>query len=169
MNSANRNTVVGNIRQKYINADMPYYEIGDTAIITLDEFSIHPSYSTFSDYYKFAENGILADDTISQIIKAHEKITRENSPIKKVVLDLSYNGGGAANAAVFVLCWFLGDAQVSFTDPVTGAESTVSFRADVNLDHQYDYRDNLSDLELYINLPGKRNAACGPRFEYAFT
>ena len=80
---------------------------------------------------------------ISQIIKAHAKITRENSPIRKVVLDLSYNGGGAINAAVFLLCWFLGDAQVSITDPVTGAESTVAFRADVNLDHQYDSRDTI--------------------------
>lgn len=65
------------------------------------------------------------------------------------MLDLSFNGGGVANAAVFTVCWFLGNTQVSFTDPVTGAESTVSYRADVNLDHKYDNNDNLSGLELY--------------------
>ena len=167
MNSADRNDTIGSIRQKYTDADIPYYEFGDTAIITLDEFSIHPYYSKYSDYYRFAENGELADDTISRIIKAHRLITRENSPVRKVVLDLSYNGGGATNGAVFALCWFLGNAQVSFTDPVTGAESTVSFRADVNLDHQYDDRDNLSDLDLYC-LISPESFSCGNLVPWAF-
>lgn len=82
-------------------------------------------------------------------------------------MDLSYNGGGAINAAVFLLCWFLGDAQVSITDPVTGAESTVAFRADVNLDHQYDSRDNLSDLELYC-LISPESFSCGNLVPWAF-
>ena len=148
-NSTDRNSAISLIRQKYKNVDEPYCEIGDTAIITLNEFTVHPQYTAYSDYYKFIEEDELANDTISQIIKAHQKIKRKNSPVKKVVLDLSFNGGGAANAAVFTVCWFLGNTQVSFTDPVTGAESTVSYRADVNLDHKYDNNDNLSGLELY--------------------
>ena len=39
-------------------------------------------------------------DTISIIINAHRQITRGNSPIKNVVVDLSCNGGGQAAAAV---------------------------------------------------------------------
>ena len=45
----------------------------------------------------------MPGDTIASVIKAHRQITRENSPIRNVVLDLSLNGGGDAPAAVFLL------------------------------------------------------------------
>ena len=165
--SANRGAEAELIRRKYKNADTAYVEIGDTAIVTLDEFSVHPNFSTISDYYMLAEADKLGDDMISEIIKAHKKITREGSPVKKVVLDLSCNGGGAAVAAVFAVSWFLGEALISCTDPVTGAESTVAFRADVNLDHEFDYRDNLSDLELYC-LISPSSFSCGNLVPWAF-
>ena len=53
------------------------------------------------DYYALNESGEeMPVDTISIIINAHRQITRENSPIKNVVVDLSCNGGGQAAAAV---------------------------------------------------------------------
>lgn len=52
---------------------------------------------------------------------AHAQITRENSPIENVVLDLSLNTGGALDAAVFTIAWFLGECNLQFTDAITGA------------------------------------------------
>ena len=155
------------IRKKYENATEPYYEIGNTAYITFDEFKSDPDISEFSEYYKLDAEDELPDDTFAQVIEAHRKITRENSPITNVVLDLSCNGGGAAKAGVFLLCWFLGETQISAIDPLTGAESTVSYKADINLDHKYDEKDNLSHLNLYC-LVSPLSFSCANLAAWAF-
>ena len=142
------------IRSLYPDATRAYYEEGDTAYVTFDEFYLSYDSETgeLHDYYALSEADALPDDTIGLIIYAHKQITREDSPVKNVVLDLSCNGGGAATAAVFVLCWFLGDAHTSIHNTFTGAQSTTVFQADVNLDRKFDENDTLSwrDLNLYL-------------------
>ena len=149
-------------------AQQPYYEVGDTAYVTMDLFSMNLAL----DYYEAAEKGELPDpsgDTISLLYYAHQQITREDSPIQNVVLDLSLNGGGQAPMAIWTLGWFLGDAQLSASHTATGAESTVSYRADVNLDHQFDENDTLSgrNLNLYC-LISPRSFSCGNLVPWAF-
>ena len=134
-----------------------YEEVGNTAYITFDVFK--------SDYYGSAfyeakETGEILEDTIGLIIYAHSRITRENSPIENVVLDLSNNSGGAVDAAVFVLGWFLGDASFSVKNMSTGAMSTSVYRADVNLDRQFDERDTVADKNLYC-LISPVSFSCG--------
>ncbi|MCR5096583.1 MAG: hypothetical protein K6A70_07570, partial [Erysipelotrichaceae bacterium] len=74
----------------YLSTESPwnYEEYGDTAIITFDSFAVNKQ-----DYYKEAD---LANpsDTIELVSYAQSQITREDSPIKKVVVDLSCNTGG---------------------------------------------------------------------------
>jgi len=166
-NSLSTGEMIVEIRKKYEEAAKPYYEIGNTAYVTFDSFEQHPSINSLSDYYLLNLLNALPEDTIALLIKAHREITRENSPIENVVLDLSCNGGGAASAAVFTICWFLGEAQVSCTDPITGAESTVSFRADINLDYKYDEKDCLSNLNLYC-LISSQSFSCGNLVPWAF-
>ena len=154
------------LRQKYPEATAPYYEVGDTAFVRMDEFEISPTI----DYYAAAASGQLPDptkDTISLLVQAHQKITRENSPIKNVVLDLSTNGGGAAPAAIYTIAWFLGNAQVSTYNTFSGAETTTVYRADVNLDHQYDEKDSLSHLRLFC-LTSPVSFSCGNLVPWAF-
>ena len=136
---------LGWLRDEYPEAKLPYYEVGNTAYVFFDSFDVDMT----RDYYALAEAGELPDDTIGLIFNAHKQITRENSPIENVVLDLSTNGGGAAIAAAYVICWFLGDAQLSVRNTFTGAESTTVYRADVNLDRKFDDADTISDLNLY--------------------
>ena len=88
-------------------------------------------------------------DTIGLIMYAHEQITRENSPIENVVLDLSCNGGGDANAAEFIIAWFLGVGSVGMEDAMTGAMCVSSYRADVNRDHVFNEKDTLGDRRLF--------------------
>ena len=134
-----------------------YEEVGNTAYITFDEFS---SYYYGRQFYEAKEDGQMLDDTIGQIIAAHQQITREDSPIENVVLDLSNNTGGAVDAAVFVLGWFLGDASVSVKDMATGAMANAVYRADVNLDHVYDEKDTVADRKLYC-LISPVSFSCG--------
>ena len=65
------------------------------------------------------------------------------------MLDLSTNIGGDVDAAIFTMSWFLGEAPFSSVNPLTGAQRTALFRADVNLDHEFDERDTVEEKELY--------------------
>ena len=93
------------IRDEYPNASLPYYEVGDTAYVTFDAFEVAPSDlpTRLPDYYGLYGTEDMPNDTIGIIINAHRQITRENSPIKNVVLDMSCNSGGLATTAIYTL------------------------------------------------------------------
>ena len=159
-----------NARAKYPEAIQPYYEVGDTAYVTFDSFTrTEGDVGEYADYYALSESGELPADTVGIIAEAHRQITRENSPIKNVVLDLSCNTGGDAATALYTLGWFLGAAQISLTNTFTGAQTTSYFVADVNLDHQFNEEDTLANrgLNLYC-LISPVSFSCGNLVPWAF-
>lgn len=125
-----------------------YFEVGDTAYISFDNFTMLPGENGVEGYY--THDGKLPEDTFGIIVDAHRQITRENSPIKNVVLDLSCNSGGATPAAVYTLCWFLGESRVSVNNTFTGAQSTMFYKADINMDHVQDEQDTLAGRGLNL-------------------
>jgi hypothetical protein len=133
-----------------------YQEIGNTAYITFDSFTLDAALRS-TGYSEQSKNGT---DTIGLIIYAHSMITRENSPIENVVLDLSCNGGGAADAAVYVVAWMLGYCDLHFTNPVTNSYSTASYKVDVNLDGVFDEKDSIADKNLFC-LISPVSFSCG--------
>ena len=154
------------VRDEYPEAKLPYYEVGNTAYVSFDNFVMNPSI----DYYAAAEKGELPDpaaDNFSLVYYAHQQITRENSPIENVVLDLSMNGGGMFPSAIWVLSWFLGEAHMSYSHTATGAETTFVYKADVNFDHQFDEKDTISDLNLFC-LTSPKSFSCGNLVPWAF-
>ncbi|MBQ6364974.1 MAG: S41 family peptidase [Oscillospiraceae bacterium] len=136
---------------------LQYEEVGNTAYITFDSFS---SRYYAPAYYAAKEENNQLDDTVAQIIDAHARITREGSPVENVVLDLSNNTGGAVDAAVVVLSWFLGDATFSVKNMATGALSSAVYRADINLDGVFDEKDTVADKNLYC-LVSPVSFSCG--------
>ena len=132
---------------KYYPDGVPgYEEIGNTAFITFNGFSME--YEDCDKYYELKEID-PARDTIQLITYANQQIRREGSPVENVVLDLSMNGGGAAAAAVFVISWFLGEANIAVRDVKTGSETIMSYMADVNLDGTIDGNDGLLNSMKY--------------------
>ena len=134
-----------------------YEEVGDTAILTFDVFSADKR-----DYYTEADLE-QPGDTIELIAYAHSQITREDSPIRNVVVDLSCNGGGAADAAVYLMAWLKNDATavVALKDTLTGAQSICSYAADINLDGEFDFDDWLpSEISRYC-LISSLSFSCG--------
>lgn len=154
-----RDTHMGARAEKYPDGVPQYEEIGDTAYITFDSFVMEaPEYE---DYYGYENvQDIPYDDTIAMVIKAHEQITRENSPIKNVVIDLSCNTGGTVDTAAFLLAWCLGSTNISLKDTFTGASSNTEYRADVNLDRVFDEKDSIADKNLYC-LISPVSFSCG--------
>ena len=92
------------------------------------------------DYYETAPTAD-AEDTVGLMIYAYSQIMREDSPIENVVLDLSNNGGGEADAAIFVLSAFLGDGYASIKNTLSGALATGVYNVDLNLDGKFDEND----------------------------
>ena len=129
----------------YPNGVPGYEEVGNTAYISFDMFTAQFNSSA---YYE-TENTMDIGDTIGLIMYAHDRITRKDSPIENVVLDMSCNEGGDANAAEFTISWFLGEGSVGMEDAMTGAMCVSSYRADVNRDHVFDEKDTLGDRRLF--------------------
>ena len=136
-----------------------HQEVGNTAYISFDAFALNDSY----DYYDALENGGLEnmlDDTIALIMYAHQQITRTDSPIENVVIDLSTNTGGAADAAAYVIAWFLGECDFHLVDAMTGAQSTTVYHIDVNGDRAFDESDSVASLNRYC-LISPVSFSCG--------
>ena len=142
-----------------------YMEVGDTAYVTFDHFDYDPDF----DYYALdLDNPECVVDTVSLIMYAHHRITREGSPIKRVVLDLSNNEGGQADAAVYTIGWFLGEATITNMNTFTGAQRTSRYAVDVNRDRVFDEKDFLAaDYSLYC-LISPVSFSCGNLVPWVF-
>ena len=133
-----------------------YEEVGNTAYITFDSFT--RSEMRFEDYSEESFND--QSDTLGLIIYAHSMITRENSPIENVVIDLSCNTGGNCDAGVYVVAWMLGYCDAHIANPITKSYSTCSYAVDVNLDGVFDDKDSIADKNLYC-LISPASFSCG--------
>ena len=123
-----------------------YEEVGNTAFITIDGFSNDDSIDYYSDSVK-AEDHL--DDTFGLMIYAFSQITRDQSPIKNVVLDLTLDEGGSEDAGAYVIGAFIGNGSISVMNSLTDALMTENFKADLNLDRKFDDSDNLLDYNLF--------------------
>ena len=145
-----------------------YEEIGDTAFITFDIFEMDSElWSKPSGYYTTPLSEFPEKDIFGLIMKAHDQITRENSPIKNVVIDLSVNIGGAADLAVYIISWFLGEYDMSIKNTMSGAVSTTFYRCDANRDHKFDEKDTLGDRKLFC-ITSPVSFSCGNLVPSAF-
>ena len=116
-------------RAAYPNGVPGYEEIGDTAFVTFDKFTV----SRKPEEYYEVEISDDPQDTIELMIYANRMVHREGSPVKNIVLDLSLNSGGESDAAIAVASWFTGEARLSLLDTMTGAETIACYRTDLNL------------------------------------
>jgi hypothetical protein len=145
--------------EQYPDGAPRYEEIGNTAYITFDHFDIFTG--SYNDYYGYENvQDIPIEDTVSMVIKAHEQITREDSPIENVVIDLSCNTGGTVDAAAYLVAWCLGKASISLKDTFTGAMANTDYWADVNLDREFDERDSIADKNIFC-LISPVSFSCG--------
>ena len=133
-----------------------YQEVGNTAFITFDNFiAVHDD-----RYYSAAPTDDTSADNMGLLIYANAQIRREDSPIENVVIDLSCNSGGEENAVAFDTAWFLGEATIYLQSSLTGSEAANVYQCDVNLDHEFNEEDTVSDLNLYC-LVSPVSFSCG--------
>ena len=134
--------------------DFNFYEkVGNTAYITFDEFSVEGRSEGYS------EEALQVFDTITIILYAHEQISKDEE-IENVVVDLSCNGGGAVDSAVYLVAWMLGYCDLSVYNSVTESSATTTYKVDVNLDGVFDDEDNITDKNLYC-IVSPASFSCG--------
>ena len=151
----------------YYNPDgwYSYQEVGNTAYVTFDSFG----YDSDFDYYALdLDDPKSIVDTVSLIMYAHHKITREDSPIQRVVLDLSNNIGGQADAAVYTIGWFLGEAPITNVNTFTGAQRTSRYAVDINRDRVFDDNDCLAGRYALYCLTSPVSFSCGNLVPWVF-
>ena len=130
LNRSSALTKLNDLRREVYPDGVPgYEEIGDTAFVTFDSFTVNRSPE---EYYEL-EDPDNPQDTIELIIYANRMVRREGSPVKNIVIDLSNNGGGDSDAAIVVASWFTGEARFALLDTMTGAQTITSYRTDLNL------------------------------------
>lgn len=134
-----------------------YQEVGNTAYITFDHFEPIPD---GVDYYKDPPTED-ATDTIGIMIYAYSRIMRKDSPVENVVLDISCNGGGDADTAIFVISAFLGDGYGSLKNTMTGALATAVYNVDINLDGKFDENDRGLTGKKRFCLTTVNSFSCG--------
>ena len=155
----------GAAREKAYPEGVPAYEeVGNTAFITFDGFESIPDGVDYYSEMPTAE----AEDTMGIMIYAYSQITRPDSPIENVVLDLSCNLGGSAETAVYTIAAFLGVCSVSSRNTLSGALVTGNYKADLNLDGIIDDGDTgLLGKNLYC-LESPVSFSCGNLVPCAF-
>ena len=129
--------------------------MGNTAYITFDRYTAHSAGAYYVD-----DIDDIPMDTIGLIALSHRMIYRKDSPIENVVIDMSMNEGGDVNAALFVLGWVLGDANLTLKNTFTGAQTNAYYRADVNLDREFNSGDEVDDKNIFC-LISPLSFSCG--------
>ena len=119
-----------------------YQKVGNTAYITFDSFTVGDRTGDYS------EETLQIGDTLTIIMLAHAQITQDKE-IENVVLDLSCNGGGAVDSAVYVVAWMLGSCELSVYNSITESRATTNYVVDVNMDGVFDENDTITDKNLY--------------------
>ena len=97
------------------------------------------------------------DDSFAMMYVAMNSIKEYNDnennlpKINKVVLDLSTNGGGNAEALINVLGFINGKAHICLREALTVACKDIYYNVDTNLDQVYDDKDGYNSLyKFYV-------------------
>ena len=139
---------------------------GDTCIIYFDGFNQDLTRPE-SFYTKLPTKDDLETSSFGLFYYAFEKI-KEDGNVKKVVIDLSDNGGGSAAALVATLGFLSNDGEVGITykDMLNKNYCTEYYHVDTNLDGQFDNADGYGgQYDFYILTTGS-SYSCGTAFPY---
>lgn len=157
----------------------PAFEVIDsnkTAIIRFDKFVVVDDFWTA--YYNVshsdspnpdpAHGGVqLPDDTLGILYKSFYALEHEAaySSVKNVVIDLSCNPGGDANALYFALNFLLDkkDASALYYDVFTGGKKVETVSADINLDGKINANDKKKNYNFVV-LTGPVTFSCANAF-----
>ena len=107
----------------------------------------------------------IDSDTAYQFAMAYDYLSsaEAKASVKQVVVDLSTNDGGSADALMYALCTILGKVTTHTKNPTSGAENETVYAADLNRDGQINDADKgLVEMGYRIGiLSSEYTFSCG--------
>ena len=135
-----------------------YHEQGDTAFISFDNFMI--DHEAWDEYYANECQGEVPNSDCIGTVYYGLKKASENPEIQHVVIDLTDNLGGEADAVSMILAQVTGKAYFRTEDTQTGVITRVNYKADCNFDGIFDDRDQSRyDFKFSILVSGNTFSA----------
>ena len=116
--------------------EKPYREIGNIAVICLEDFECDPD--GWEAYY--GQDAPIPDDAFGRTV-AGLKRAQQNPSIDTVLFDVSANGGGSTDVMMAILSLITDQTVLEGTQVKTGQELRYTFEIDKNLDGFFDERD----------------------------
>ena len=146
---------------------------GNTAFVSFAEFNnidedlLYMSQMEFPDFlddlpglddipgldFKGASENPALSNTACLFSQLYKDLTSDEykNKIKNVVIDLTTNQGGAADALVYALSTLVGNVNIDMINPKSGAHGNQVYKADMNADGKIDENDKpLCDLGFNI-------------------
>lgn len=154
-------------RQKALNLDgglgEHYLEIaGDMAIIRFDSFVMArlPSSQSEDFYAQYVDR-----DVFSLFYTSYKKI-EEAGGVKNVIIDLSCNGGGNANAMIEALGFILDNPSFYLYDNASKTSFVGSYRTDCNADGKFEEGESPASKYTHYLLTSEYSFSCGNAFPH---
>ena len=138
-------------RSAKIGEGVKYYKEGETVYCWFESF-----FCDDSGWRKFYRGEAprptvddYPDDWLIALIDALEKA--ENDPeVKNFVLDISTNGGGSTDIAMFITSIFCDKADLFYENTLTGQRMKCTYDVDRNLDGKFDEKD--AEVKYHLNV-----------------
>ena len=139
---------------------------GDTAVVYFENFQENLTRSN-SFYTMLPTREDTEKSTFALAWYAFEQI-KKNGNVKKVVFDVSNNGGGSAAALVSLLGFLSEDGEVNITyrDLLNRSDVSEYYHVDTNLDGAFDDRDGYGGQYDFYILTSGSSYSCGTAFPY---
>ena len=86
---------------------------------------------------------LFETNTAKLFNKLYKDLTSDTykDTVKNVVIDLTTNAGGAADALIYSLSTLIGNVTIDIVDPITGAQNKQVYMADIDADGKIDEKD----------------------------
>lgn len=86
---------------------------------------------------------LFETNTAKLFNKLYKDLTSDTykDTVKNVVIDLTTNAGGAADALIYSLSTLIGNVTIDIVDPITSAHNKQVYQADINADGEINEKD----------------------------
>lgn len=150
--------------RKNAGLDIGYQIVGDTAYITFDNFTVDAytdirSLDKEPDYY-------ANKDTVAFFLSALSDLSANHrGDVKRVVFDLSCNGGGAVAGVTSCVSMLMGETVIRNLDLYNGGESETHYEIDLDGNGVYgENTDSFKGQFQYYVLTSAMSFSCGNAF-----
>ncbi len=130
----------------------------NTAIIRFDSFVSAYKLLTAQTVTKYYESDSFA------MFYAYFKSIEQKGNIKNIIIDLSLNGGGAADALVGILGFLTNSVDINIYNPLTKSKTKLHYAVDTNFDGKVDASDLMTSKYKFYILTSNYSFSCANLF-----